>query len=127
MGRFWFLGIAAALAAAGMRVDGAMAASELPQVDGTTGAPLGGIGTGAVKFSTNSGTVYFTDVAATQCGDYAAFSSTDFALYWNRGGQVATRAKLAADQTNGTTYNEDAIYPIEARFREHRNERSKIQ
>jgi uncharacterized protein (DUF608 family) len=93
-----------------------LAAQELPQVDGTTGAPLGGIGTGGVKFCGNNGNVYFTDEAPVKCGNntasYVAISTTYFALYSNRAGQVTTRAKLTADVANGR-YNDDAIYPIQ--------------
>lgn len=63
-----------------MGVNIAIAAPELPQVDGTTGAPLGGIGTGAVKFCGNNGNLYFTDEAPAKCGNngasYVALSST---------------------------------------------------
>lgn len=45
------------------------AASELPRVDGTTGAPLGGIGTGAVKFCGNNGRFYFADATPAKCAN----------------------------------------------------------
>jgi len=87
------------------------AAPELPQVDGTTGAPLGGFGTGAVKFCGNSGKVYFTDVAPAKCGDYAALSA-NFSFFSNRGGTITTSAKLVAVSSGGL-YDDDAIFPIQ--------------
>ncbi len=96
----------------------ALFAQELPQVDGTTGAPLGGIGTGAVKFCGNNGHLYFTEVAPVKCGNNGA-SYLDFAgqgsffeLYSNRGGTIATKTRMIATSTNGR-YDDDAIYPIQ--------------
>jgi len=91
------------------------AASELPQVDGTTGAPLGGFGTGAVKFCGNSGKMFFTDVAPIQCANTTTGFvglPANFAFYSNRGGALVTSSKMVAASTNGR-YDDDAIYPIQ--------------
>jgi hypothetical protein len=91
------------------------ATSELPQVDGTTGAPLGGFGTGAVKFCGNNGKLYFTDVAPIYCANSTSGFvglPANFAFYSNRGGTIATSARLVAASANGR-YNDDAIYPIQ--------------
>ncbi len=94
---------------------GISAASELPQVDGTTGTPLGGFGTGAVKFCGNNGKLFFADVAPIECAN----SSTgfvglpaSFAFYSNRGGTIATSSRMVSASVNGR-YNDDAIYPIQ--------------
>ena len=93
----------------------ALAASELPQVDGTTGAPLGGFGTGAVKFCGNSGKLFFSDVDPVYClNSVSGFVGlpANFAFYSNRAGTIATSSKLVAASANGR-YNDDAIYPIQ--------------
>ncbi|MGA2507723.1 MAG: GH116 family glycosyl hydrolase [Chitinispirillaceae bacterium] len=94
---------------------GTWAASELPQVDGTTGAPLGGFGTGAVKFCGNNGKLFFADVAPIYCANgTTGFVGlpANFAFYSNRGGTIATSTRLVAASTKGR-YNDDAIYPIQ--------------
>jgi hypothetical protein len=91
------------------------AAAELPQVDGTTGTPLGGFGTGAVKFCGNNGKLFFSDVAPVYCNNSTSGFvglPANFALYSNRGGTIATSSKLVSASANGR-YNDDAVYPIQ--------------
>jgi hypothetical protein len=112
----WFYFLGTVIMAVVMVLNTALLAQELPQVDGTTGAPLGGIGTGGVKFCGNNGNVYLCDVAPVKCGNngasFVALSNTYFALYSSRGGSVATKSKLIAVATNGR-YDDDAVYPIQ--------------
>ena len=94
---------------------GTLAAPELPQVDGTTGAPLGGFGTGAVKFCGNNGRLFFADVAPVFCANNTSGFvglPANFAIYSNRGGTIATSSRMIAASSNGR-YNDDAIYPIQ--------------
>ncbi|MBN1309750.1 MAG: hypothetical protein JXA18_17650 [Chitinispirillaceae bacterium] len=91
------------------------AASELPQVDGTTGAPLGGIGTGAVKFCGNNGKLYFADATPAKCANdeksYVELSG-NFAFYSSRGGTVSAKGRLVAASSGGR-YDDDAVFPIQ--------------
>jgi uncharacterized protein (DUF608 family) len=86
------------------------------KVDGTTGIPIGGFGTGAVKFCSNKGT--FARIAGapgygTGYGnDYSTMNNTFFQFYSNRGGTIQTSNKLTAVQSGGR-YDDDAIYPIQ--------------
>ncbi len=109
-----FFGVIAVLFGCALPILG----QELPQVDGTTGAPLGGIGTGGIKFCGNNGHLYFTDVAPVKCGNngasYLDFSGQGsfFELYSNRAGAIVTKTRMIATSTNGR-YDDDAIYPIQ--------------
>jgi hypothetical protein len=95
-----------------------LAAQELPQVDGTTGAPLGGIGTGAIKFCGNNGHLYFTDVAPCRCGNNLSTfldfpgQGSFFELYSNRAGTIVTKTRMIATSNNGR-FDDDGIYPIQ--------------
>ncbi|MGB7569347.1 MAG: GH116 family glycosyl-hydrolase [Chitinivibrionales bacterium] len=90
------------------------AAQSIPTnaIDGTTGAPLGGIGCGAVKFCAYLGT--FSGTFRTPCAldDFQALTNTQFQFY-SKSGQSApvTSAQLMAVQTGGRS-NDDAVYPV---------------
>jgi uncharacterized protein (DUF608 family) len=82
-------------------------------IDGTTGAPLGGIGCGAIKFKASDGT--FSQAFWSPCANnnsYQAMSGTRFQFYCLRQGTAAqTVDKLAAVVTNGRA-DDDAVYPV---------------
>jgi hypothetical protein len=81
------------------------------KTDGTTGIPLGGIGTGAVKYNAGSGTFTANFRTPTRDGDYQALSGTQFQLFTERGGSVETDYLLKAMQ-NGGRVDDDAIFPL---------------
>lgn len=79
-------------------------------VDGTTGTPLGGLGTGAVKFRAIDGTFSYAERTPCAIDDFKALTNTQFQFYSNRGGSIQTSTKLSAVLSNGR-YDDDAIYP----------------
>jgi hypothetical protein len=81
------------------------------KTDGTTGIPLGGIGTGAVKYNAGSGTFTANFRTPTRDGDYQALSQTQFQLFTNRGGSVETADLLTASQDGGRV-DDDAVFPL---------------
>lgn len=87
----------------------AFSASET-QVDGTTGTPLGGFGTGGVKFNANAGTFASLSKSPADAYDYSALSGARFQFYSNRDGNVKTADPLKASSNNGR-YDDDAIWP----------------
>lgn len=87
-------------------------AAQVIPVDGTAGAPLGGIGTGAVKFCSHQGTFY--GALGTPCArpNFSQLPNMQFELFTNRNGTVQTSQKLSAVVTNGRA-DDDAIYPVQ--------------
>jgi uncharacterized protein (DUF608 family)/regulation of enolase protein 1 (concanavalin A-like superfamily) len=81
-------------------------------VDGTTGAPLGGIGAGAIKFCSSNGTFAYAERTPCAIDNFQSMANTQFQFYSNRAGNIQTSAKLAAVSSNGR-YDDDAIYPIQ--------------
>lgn len=81
------------------------------QVDGTTGTPLGGFGTGGVKFNARLGTFAALTKAPADANDYYALPGAGFQLYTNRGGLISTIAPMKAVQSKGRT-EDDAIWPM---------------
>lgn len=81
-------------------------------VDGTTGAPLGGIGTGGVKFCSSQGTFYGSFATPCQRNDFTQQQNMQFQLFTNAGGSIVTSQKLSAVITNGRA-DDDAIYPVQ--------------
>jgi len=82
-------------------------------VDGTTGAPLGGIGAGAVKFCSHNGT--FAGTWRTPCAldDFSALANTQFQLFSQSGSATpVTNTKLSAVITTGRA-DDDAVYPMQ--------------
>jgi len=81
------------------------------KTDGTTGIPLGGIGTGAVKYNAGSGIFTANFRTPTRNGDYQALAETQFQLFTQRGDSVLTDDLLEALQ-NGGRVDDDAIFPL---------------
>ncbi len=81
-------------------------------VDGTTGAPLGGIGTGAVKFCSHNGTFAGTFATPAHQYDFSALANMQFQFFTDRGGTVQTSQRLSAVITGGRA-DDDAIYPVQ--------------
>jgi len=89
-----------------------LAGNALSAVDGTMGTPLGGMGSGAVRFCAYQGTFYTCETTPLCMNNFAQLSSACFQLYTNRGGTVQTSQLLKAVQTNGRS-DDDAIYPVQ--------------
>ena len=81
------------------------------KTDGTTGLPLGGIGTGAVKYAGGSGTFAANFRTPTRDGDYDPLSETQFQLFIQRGDSILTDDQLTALE-NGERIDDDAIFPL---------------
>lgn len=81
------------------------------KTDGTTGLPLGGVGTGALKYAGSSGTVAANFRTPTRDGDYDPLSETQFQLFIRRGDSVMTDDQLTALQDNGRV-DDDAVFPL---------------
>jgi hypothetical protein len=81
------------------------------KTDGTTGIPLGGIGTGAVKYNAGSGTFTANFRTPTRDGDYQSLSQTQFQLFTQREDSILTDDLLVALQ-NGGRIDDDAIFPL---------------
>ena len=81
------------------------------QVNGTSGLPIGGIGTGAIKFSAWNGSFSANFITPTRHGDYQLLQSTQFQLFTKRGGTILTSNKLKAALKNGLP-DDDAIFPL---------------
>jgi len=80
-------------------------------VDGTTGTPLGGLGTGAVKFRAGQGTFTFTDQTPTRYENYQNLPGAQFMVYTQRNGQVISVQKLKASRKEGKILD-DAVFPV---------------
>jgi uncharacterized protein (DUF608 family) len=85
--------------------------AQTEKIDGTTGAPLGGIGAGAIKFCAHNGT--FAGAFRTPCAldDFKAQPNTQFQFYSKNGTTVETKEKLSAVIANGRA-DDDAVYPV---------------
>jgi len=81
------------------------------KTDGTTGIPLGGIGTGAVKYNAGSGTFAANFRTPTRNGDYRALSQTQFQLFTQRGDSILTYDLLKAMHNSGRM-DDDAVFPL---------------
>jgi len=92
---------------------GAFAQRPSYAIDGTTGAPLGGIGCGAIKFCSYSGE--FSGTWRTPCAldNFQPLVSTLF-QFFSKSGQAApvTNTQLMAVQTAGRA-DDDAVYPVQ--------------
>ena len=85
-------------------------------VDGTTGAPLGGVASGAVKFCPFNGQFAFQTETPTGEVGFNQQANWKFSLYTKHGTTVTTAATMtAANRTYGGTarYDDDAIFPVE--------------
>jgi uncharacterized protein (DUF608 family) len=81
------------------------------KTDGTTGLPLGGIGTGAVKYNAGSGTFNANFRTPTRDDDYQSLSETQFQIFTQRGDSILTDDLLEALQNAGRI-DDDAIFPL---------------
>lgn len=81
------------------------------QVDGTTGVPLGGFGTGGVKFNARTGTFAALTQAPADAYDYSSLNGAKFQLYTNREGDIYTANTLKAATVDGRA-DDDAIWPM---------------
>jgi hypothetical protein len=92
---------------------GMMAGSALgyQKIDGTTGAPMGGVGCGAIKYCSAKGNFAFADVTINNIL-FTAVPGMRFQFYSNRGGTIQTADTLKVPLVNGL-YDDDAIYPIQ--------------
>ena len=79
--------------------------------DGTTGTPLGGLGTGAVKFCAGNGTFAFNDQTPTRYGDYRSLSGAQFQLFTMQNGVILTQTRLQAAKNSSGRIMDDAAFP----------------
>jgi hypothetical protein len=80
-------------------------------VNGTTGAPLGGFGAGAVKFDANTGTFSAMLRPPADAYDFERLKNAGFQLSTQRAGKVATVGTLKARRVDGKP-DDDAIWPL---------------
>ena len=80
-------------------------------VDGTMGTPLGGIGSGSVRFSGNKGNFFVARAAPCSMGDFQSLKNSGFMLFTDRNGAVQTSSHLRTAAINGHI-DDDAIYPL---------------
>jgi uncharacterized protein (DUF608 family) len=81
------------------------------KIDGTTGAPMGGVGSGAIKFCSYKGSFALADYTIDNI-NFSAVPGMRFQFYSNRGGTIRTADTLKVPLVNGV-YDDDAIYPIQ--------------
>jgi uncharacterized protein (DUF608 family) len=91
-----------------------LAQAQTEKIDGTTGAPLGGIGAGEMKFCSHNGTFYGIWKAPCALGRTASALTNTQLQFFSKRGQDApvTNQKLSAVISNGRA-DDDAIYPIQ--------------
>ncbi|HUI93007.1 MAG TPA: discoidin domain-containing protein [Chitinivibrionales bacterium] len=102
--------------AAGDQVSSTCSFTVAEAVDGTTGAPLGGMGAGAVKFCPWNGQFAFQAKTPAGQEDYVQQPNWQFSLYTKRGTTILTNAKLSAAKRTwnaANRYDDDAIFPVE--------------
>lgn len=80
-------------------------------VNGTTGTPLGGIGTGGIRFAASRGIFYATESAPCAMDDFKLLNNARFMLYTNREGVQKSLSPLTTYTKNGAL-EDDAIYPV---------------
>ncbi|MFC0876295.1 malectin domain-containing carbohydrate-binding protein [Saccharicrinis sp. FJH2] len=81
------------------------------KTDGTTGIPLGGIGTGAIKFRASNGTFSYNFTSPTRNGNYKTLNGAKFKIFTERGTSIETDDLLSAVITDGRA-DDDAIFPL---------------
>jgi hypothetical protein len=109
-----------ATTAAGTKTSDAFTFTLATAVDGTTGAPFGGLGAGAVKFCPWQGNFAFQ--AASPPGrkhnsgdenkDYKAQNDMKFSLYTKRGTAVVAVDRMTSKITSNRS-DDDAAYPVQ--------------
>jgi uncharacterized protein (DUF608 family) len=80
------------------------------KVGGSSGLPLGGIGTGAIKFNAASGTFSANFRTPTRNGDYQLLTDTHFQIFAQRGGNIQT-AEILTAVVVGDSVQDDAVFP----------------
>ncbi|WP_081750186.1 carbohydrate-binding protein [Paenibacillus massiliensis] len=80
-------------------------------VDGTTGVPLGGFGTGAIKFCAHQGTFSSITQAPADQNDYTPMPETKFQLFVTRAGTTQSMTRMKARRNDGR-FEDDAIWPM---------------
>ena len=81
------------------------------KTDGTTGIPLGGIGTGAIKFNAGSGTFSYSFQSPTRDGNYKTLNGAKFKIFTQRGSNIETDDLLSAVISGGRV-DDDAVFPL---------------
>ncbi len=102
--------------AAGDKASSTASFSIAEAVDGTTGAPLGGAGAGAVKFCPWNGQFAFQSKTPAGQEDYVQQQNWKFSLYTKSGSTVLTQAVMSAVKRTynaNSRYDDDAIFPVE--------------
>jgi hypothetical protein len=89
----------------------ALAQAQTEKIDGTTGAPLGGIGSGGMKFCAHTGKFFLTWMTPCALQNFSLLESTQLQLYTKRGANVVTSEKLTSVVTGGRS-DDDAAYPV---------------
>ncbi|MEO7493356.1 MAG: carbohydrate-binding protein [Massilia sp.] len=80
-------------------------------VNGTTGAPLGGFGAGAVKYDANTGGFSAMLRPPADAYDFERLKGARFRLFTQRAGKVSTVDTLTARRVDGKP-DDDAIWPL---------------
>jgi hypothetical protein len=80
-------------------------------VDGTMGTPIGGIGSGGIRFCGHLGTFYVAHSTPCSMEDFHPLNNSRFMLFTNRSGVQQTVPKLKAVLQN-SHFDDDAMYPI---------------
>jgi uncharacterized protein (DUF608 family) len=81
------------------------------KIDGTTGAPMGGVGCGAIKYCSAKGSFALADATVNNIL-FTTVPGMRFQFYSNRGGTIQTADTLKVPLVNGV-YDDDAIYPVQ--------------
>ena len=102
--------ISAAFAFAAALGFGSVFAQTYEKVDATMGAPLGGIGAGAIKFCATNGNFYYSHKTPLIEENFPQLANTALQFFSSRGGTVLTAIKLTAFLSGGK-YDDDAIFP----------------
>jgi hypothetical protein len=75
------------------------------------GTPLGGIGSGGIRFCGSKGNFYAADSSPCSMGDFRLLKNAGFMLFTNRNGAVQTSQYLRTPLKNGRP-DDDAHFPI---------------
>jgi len=71
------------------------------KMDGTTGLPIGGIGTGVLKYSASDGRFYANFRSPIRNSDYRALDQTQFHIFTLRGDHIDSEVQMKAIQNTG--------------------------
>ncbi|MFB6320595.1 malectin domain-containing carbohydrate-binding protein [Saccharicrinis sp. FJH54] len=83
----------------------------MAKTDGTTGIPLGGIGTGAIKFNAGNGTFSYNFQSPTRDGNYKTLNGAKFKIFTQRESNIETDELLSAVISGGRV-DDDAVFPL---------------